>query len=298
MMNKSIISSRQLITLSVYLDGQLTITQKARLEKQLSESAELRHALHELRRTRNVLRQLKQKPAPRNFMLKPDMVSSMQRAAPVSRWVPVLSFGSVAAAILMIFTLVAGLLPMGMRAAQPALEYAAAPVIEAPVTAEEDTTAPLPIISWGNGDAEAPGVVAMGGIMATGKGGGGGGAEGAGGSGVGSGGAVISAPPAVITNDMGVPCFVILIPPAPGEGVQAESRDVQKTGQEDNFTVIDSGPILGLRITEEVQKPAEPKPEPASKQTPAFSLPAAIIFGAAAILLALSAILLKRKQQN
>lgn len=297
MMNRSTISSRQLITLSVYLDGQLTSTQKARLEQQLSESAELRQALHDLRRTRNALRQLKQKPAPRNFMLKPDMVTSKERVVPVSRWVAVLSFGSVAAAILMIFTLVAGLLPLGMRAAQPALEYAVAPVVEAPVTAEEDTASPLPIISWSSGDAVATGPISMGGVVATGKGGGGG-AEGGGGSGVGSGRAVISAPPAVITNDIGVPGFVILIPPASGDAVQAESGDVQKTGQEDNFTVIDSGPILGLRITEEVQKPAEPEPEPASKQIPAFLLPAAIIFGAAAILLALSAILLKRKQQN
>jgi hypothetical protein len=299
MMNRSSISSRQLITLSVYLDGQLTSTQKARLDKQLSESEELSQALLELRRTRNALRQLKPKPAPRNFMLKPEMVSSRQRVAPVSRWVPVMSFGSVAAAVLMIFTLVAGLLPLGLRAAQPALEFAAAPVVEAPVSAE-DTAAALPIITWGSGELTAPEVVAMGGVIATGKGGGGGGAEGGGAGGLGSGGITINAPPAVITNDMGVPGFVVILPPVTEEVVQAESRDAEEPGQEENFSVIDSGPILGLRITEEVQKAAEPEPEPepARRQAPAFMLTAAVIFGVAAILLALSAILLKRKQQN
>lgn len=299
-MNRTSLSSRQLITLSVYLDGQLTSAQKAGLEKQLSESADLRQALFEMRRTRNALRQLKPKPVPRNFMLKPEMVSGRRGVAPASRWVPVLSFGSVAAAVLLVFTLVAGLLPLGMQSDQAALEMAATPVVEAPNAGEEDAAAAIPIITWGSGENTVAGPVTMEGVYATGKGGGGGGAEGGGAGGLGSGEIVISAPPAVITNDSGVPGFALIIPVEEQEKVTTESREGIEAETEDNFRVIDSGPILGLRITEEVQASAEEEPEPegARRQMPSFMLPAAIVFGSAAILLALSAFMLKRKQHN
>lgn len=298
MMNRPSLSSRQWITLSVYLDGQLTQKQKAIVEKQLAENAEMRQALIELRRTRYAVRQLKQKPVPRNFMLKPGMAGVRQTAAPVSRLVPVLSFGSITAAVLMVFTLVASLLPFGMRAAEAPQELAgAAPVFEA-VIAPKDAAIAVPIITWGGGMDAVPEIVALGGGIATGKGGGvgGGGAGGPGSSAEIS----ISAPPAVITNSNGIPGFALIIPSVTGEAALADSQKAEDGGPDQKYTVIDSGPILGLRITEKVEKAAEPEPEsePARRSTLAYLLTAAIVFGVAAILLAISAFMLKRKQQN
>lgn len=303
MMNRLPLSSRQLTTLSVYLDGQLTQKQQAKVEKQIAESADMQQALKELRRTRFAMRQLKQKPVRRNFLLKPEMAGVQQRVAPVSRLVPALSFGSIAAAVMMVFTLVAGLLPLGMRAAEAPQEMAgAAPVIESAMAPEEDASFANPIITWGSGIDAAPEVAAMGGGIATGKGGGGGGGVGGGGAGGPGTSAeiIISAPPAVITNDSGVPGFAVIIPSESDDTVLAESREAEDTEPEANYKVIDSGPILGLRISEGVDNAAEsqpaPEPEPVGRSAPAFLLPATIVFGLAAILLAISASMLKRKQ--
>ena len=299
MMNRLSLSSRQLTTLSVYLDGKLTQKQQAKVEKQLAESPEMRQALKELRRTRYAVRQLKQKPVRRNFMLKPEMAGVRLKGSQSSRLVPALSFGSIAAAVMMVFTLVAGLLPLGMRAAEAPQDLAgAAPVIESATAPDEDVAFANPIITWGGGIDAVPEVVAMGGGIATGKGSGGGvGGGGAGGRGT-SAEIIISAPPAVITNDSGVPGFAVIIPSETGEAVQAESREIEDAAPEASYKVIDSGPILGLRISEGVEKAAEPEhsPEPANRSAPAYLLPATIVFGLAAVLLAISAIMLKRKQ--
>lgn len=297
MMKRFSLSSRQLITLSVYLDGQLTQKQTAQLEKQLAESEELRQALVELRQTRYALRQLKQKKVRRNFMLKPEMAGVSQKVAPVSRLVPVLSFGSIAAAVLMVFTLVASFLPLGLRTAEAPQELAgSAPVIEAEV-AEEEAAAAIPIIAWGSGEESAPEIVAMGGDVAVGKGGGGG-IGGGGAGGLGSGEIIISAPPAVITNDSGIPGFTLIIPSVTEESVLAESQEADNAKPEENYKVIDSGPILGLRITDEVEKVAEPELEPDRLPFSFSLLPLTIGLGVAALILAVVAIVLKRKLQN
>jgi hypothetical protein len=64
---------RDIETLSSYLDGRLSPSEAARLEKRLASDAGLRAALQDLRETRAVLRRLPQRRAPRSFRLTPKM---------------------------------------------------------------------------------------------------------------------------------------------------------------------------------------------------------------------------------
>jgi hypothetical protein len=59
--------------LSAYLDNQLVSKERSRIEARLREDPDLRQALVELRRTRQILRAVPKLRAPRNFTLTPDM---------------------------------------------------------------------------------------------------------------------------------------------------------------------------------------------------------------------------------
>ncbi len=154
--------------LSAYLDGQLSASDQAKLEKRLREQAELRTALEELKTTRAMLRSAGKQRVPRNFTLTPAMVEKA-RPRPLLRLIPVLNFASAAAALAVVILLVVGLLP----GAGPAVTSAPAlaPVESTTtVNAIEDTTgSPVPLI-W-----SAPG--GYGGGDGRGGGSGGGGAE-------------------------------------------------------------------------------------------------------------------------
>ncbi len=212
MMTKPI-SPSQWTTISVYLDGQLSAQQKARFEKQLQSDLTLQQAVDQLRKTRYLLRQLKPKPAPRNFVLKPEMVADIRKKTPAMRWLPVLSYSTIATAVLMVLTLATRLFPFSMKTAEAPVEMAA-PVIaveDAEIQPEAGTA--LPIIFWGD-VTYAP-------EIPVGKGGGGGGAEGygvGGGGGLGSGGEIIiSGPPTNITGVGGSIGVTIIIPPETSE---------------------------------------------------------------------------------
>ena len=66
-------SRRDLEQLSAYLDGQLSQSDRARLEIRIKSDAGLAAALEELRQTRAFLRRTPQRHAPRNFTLTPGM---------------------------------------------------------------------------------------------------------------------------------------------------------------------------------------------------------------------------------
>ena len=65
---------RDVELLSSYLDGQLKLSDSARLERRLSLDPDLRAVLDDLRSARGLLRQLPMRKAPRNFTLTPKMV--------------------------------------------------------------------------------------------------------------------------------------------------------------------------------------------------------------------------------
>jgi len=68
------LTQRDLEALSAFLDGQLPQKDTRKLEVRLENEVELRQALEDLRRTRQVLHMAPQIRRPRNFTLTPEMV--------------------------------------------------------------------------------------------------------------------------------------------------------------------------------------------------------------------------------
>lgn len=110
------ISNRDWEALSAYLDGQLSLKERDRLEARLKASADLQDALEQLRRTRSVLRSLPPVRAPRNFTLTPQMVRA--RAAPSPAY-PIFRFASALAAVLLVLVLLGDFLTPRMMASAP-----------------------------------------------------------------------------------------------------------------------------------------------------------------------------------
>lgn len=96
------INDRDWEDLSAYLDGQLSPRDQTRLEGRLQQSADLRAALQDLRRTRAVLRAQPRLRAPRNFTLTAEMAGIRQPARPASRLSPVFGMISALASVLLI----------------------------------------------------------------------------------------------------------------------------------------------------------------------------------------------------
>jgi len=135
---------RDLELLSAYLDGQLNPSDSARLESRIASDSSLRTALDNLRATRNLLRQLPSRRAPRNFTLTPQMASIKP---PTPRIVPVFRLATVLATFLFIITFVInGLISLSASsfAAAPApfAAGAAAPISAAQEAAPAPTSAP------------------------------------------------------------------------------------------------------------------------------------------------------------
>src|SRR5512143_861251 len=101
--------------LSAYLDGQLSERDRARLQQRVTADPELQRALEGLSQTKIILHSAPRRRAPRNFTLNPKMVPQRRRGwfQPVRAF----SFGSVMAAILLIFALAFQYLPglQGLR---------------------------------------------------------------------------------------------------------------------------------------------------------------------------------------
>jgi len=240
----------------MYLDGQLTEKQIIQLENQLKKDAELRQLLMQLKRTRNLLHQVKPVKVPRNFILKPTMITSISRKTVANRWLPVFSYATLAAAVLMVITLFIRFLPIQMKTAEAPVELSAStPILEAaeaPSTQEGMSNA-LPIIIWGDASAVTNAYP-----LATGKGGGG--AEG---SGLGGGGLMISAVTPIASS--GVNGFTVIIPSVP-EVTDQTRAVVTPEVLSKPYKVISSGPILGLRISEQVEQETVSEPEPVSSK--------------------------------
>jgi anti-sigma factor RsiW len=132
--------------LSAYLDGQLSSSDRTRLEKRIHTDENLAEALKALRHTRTLLLQTPHRRAPRNFTLTPKMAGIR---APVPRLVPVFSWASAVALLLFIFTLGTSLIgqiasgtaapmlaaaPSGLGGG-PAAAATMAPALSAPATA-------------------------------------------------------------------------------------------------------------------------------------------------------------------
>jgi len=107
-------NQRDLELLSSYLDGQLNLSDVARLESRLKTDPQLASVLTDLRATRSLLRKLPQRRAPRNFTLTRKMVG---QNPPLPRAYPVFRFATALATLLFIFSF--GLNSVSQLAAQP-----------------------------------------------------------------------------------------------------------------------------------------------------------------------------------
>ena len=126
-MNKEL-TPRDIEQISAYLDGELNLKDKARLEARLRVETDLRHGLHELGETRSMLRSLPRKRAPRNFTLTPAMVGARRKSGlDFFRLTPALSLSSVLATLLLALVLLGDYMTGGLR---PTLQVAEAPALE------------------------------------------------------------------------------------------------------------------------------------------------------------------------
>jgi hypothetical protein len=173
------LSSNDWEALSAYLDGQLSERDRNRLQQRMAADPELQRALEGLRQTKIILRSAPRRRAPRNFTLTKQMVPQRRR-----NWfqpVPAFSFGSVFAAILLIFALAFQYLPglQGLRQAASPNNIAAQAPAAAPLPAatqaasatsgknfgQEPSDSAPPLILWGpppgmggGGAPDSPGV--------------------------------------------------------------------------------------------------------------------------------------------
>ena len=108
-------NQRDLELLSAYVDGQLKPSDSARLEARLKTDPQLASVLTDLRATRNLLRKLPARRAPRNFTLTRKMVG---QNPPLPRAYPVFRFATALATLLFIFSF--GLNTVGRQMASQA----------------------------------------------------------------------------------------------------------------------------------------------------------------------------------
>ena len=94
-------NQRDFELLSAYLDGQLNPSESAHLESRLKTDPQLVSVLTDLRTTRNLLRKLPARRAPRNFTLTRKMVG---QNPPLPRVYPVFRFATALATLLFIFS--------------------------------------------------------------------------------------------------------------------------------------------------------------------------------------------------
>jgi len=150
------ITPREWEALSAYLDGQLAPKERQLLEVRLQARADLRAALEELRRTREVLRRRLPVRAPRNFTLTPEMAGIRQKARPGLSLFPTMRLASVLSTFLFVLV-VMGDLFLGSRLGAPSIMVAEqrqaaqvqteAPAVEAPPAAAPEVAlqAPAPV---------------------------------------------------------------------------------------------------------------------------------------------------------
>ena len=127
------LSMRDYENLSAYLDGQLSNSEKLRLEARMLANPELRSVLDEMSRTRALLRSAPRRRAPRNFTLSPAQAGLRAKPRSFFDFFPVLSFTSALAILALVFSLMLG--PGGTP-------LSPVPELAAPAPLAQDAAAP------------------------------------------------------------------------------------------------------------------------------------------------------------
>lgn len=139
--------------ISEYLDGQLSPQEKSRLEARLLTEPDLHMAYSELRQTKILLKSSKSLKSPRNFTITEAQALTIKPVRK-NRFLPVLSFSSVLATILMIFAIFFELSSGANLIAKVANEQPAASLAmeSAPMDSRSSEGNPM-IIQWGGNQA-------------------------------------------------------------------------------------------------------------------------------------------------
>jgi hypothetical protein len=157
--------------LSAYLDGELSIPERRKLEIMLQENATLRQHLNALEKTRTLLRNAPRLKVPHNFTLTAAMLPQKQ---PGTFWLPLMSSSSILAAVALIFTFVFNLTSFASPKMIQNYALDAAPMVESMAASAQ--VAPQDAISEkSTAPTEPPMIIQWFGNVANGKGGGGGG---------------------------------------------------------------------------------------------------------------------------
>lgn len=217
---KRILSSRDLTLLSAFLDGQLTVREQAELKARLDADPALLSELNCLQCTRQMLRSLPVRRAPRSFALKPDMIP----ARPARQLFPAFRLVSAVSGFLLLLMLAANLL-VG-RLSSPMLSSGPENFVaqEKSVQGEQ----PPLIIVWGTPTPER---------LAADQGG-------VGGGGGGMGGAVPEAAKEMV-QPTPAPTQIAAAPAAQGEEFVGETAIPPQNRSESHDA--GSGPILGVQ---------------------------------------------------
>ncbi|MHC1740651.1 MAG: anti-sigma factor [Anaerolineaceae bacterium] len=244
--------------ISAYLDNACTEKQRALIEKRLQKEPELLHALREFEHSRRLLKTLPVKRVPRNFTLSPSLVPVKPKRFLLA---PILNFTAAAAALMLIVVFVGTQLFPGTAGA-PMMAKSAAPMAADATVANSAQSAPM-IITWGQGSNTYGAATA----------------KGMGGGGSGMGGGPVTAPQPGITSASPTAESPSLLGAAPA--AQAEEN---------------SSLILGIPAAADQGKIISPLPETQSTvpQPPATNVLIEIALGAAAIICALAAWLVRK----
>lgn len=229
--------------LSNYLDRQLSDKEILVVKQRLANEPALQQALQDMQQTRYLLQHAKKMPVPRNFTLTQEMAANIRPAK--KPLIPLFSFASAIAAILLVIVLIIDFLPGFIQKnmmAQSAesnemLAMEAAPMAED--QALESSDSPM-IIQWG-----VPGP----------RGAGGGGGAPDYGSGITSSapmGGGIDVPPDVFEEPVEEPTQPAEEPEMP-EQVPAPSIASEKSKSAEAEPITGTGPILGIRSEEETK---------------------------------------------
>lgn len=102
---KNQITSRDYKLLSAYLDNQMSAQERARFESRINQEPALQHELHEINKTRLLLRNLPKLRAPHNYFINSEVVSNSSRVHQPFRLAPAYGIASAIATILLVLVI-------------------------------------------------------------------------------------------------------------------------------------------------------------------------------------------------
>ena len=94
-------SFRNIINLSLYLDGELSPSKKVKVEEEIYKDQQSQEILNLMQQVKFLLKSTPKRKIPKNFLLTPEMVGMKP---PVPRSVPIFRMASVAAALVFVFS--------------------------------------------------------------------------------------------------------------------------------------------------------------------------------------------------